>query len=117
MQRWTRWQDWVALAAGAYAALAPIWTKTDNTTTWTMVVLGVVTVAVSLWSLAMPGDRISEYVHAILGVLFFISPWVMQFTDLKFMSYTAWAVGVITFVVGMWATPEVQHRLHHASSH
>jgi hypothetical protein len=41
----------------------------------------------------------------------------MQFTDLKAMSYTAWAIGAITFVVGMWATPEVQHRLHHAPSH
>ena len=67
MKKWTRWQDWVALIAGVYAFLSPIWTDTDQTATWTMVVLGVVTAAVSLWSLAMPGDLISEYAHAVLG--------------------------------------------------
>ena len=115
MRKWTRWQDWVALAAGLYAALAPIWTETDNTATWTMVILGAVTVVVSVWSLAMPDDRISEYIHAVLGVLFFIAPWAMQFTDLNAMAYTAWAVGVITFVMGVWAIPEVRERLHHAA--
>ena len=117
MKRWTRWQDWVALIAGAYAALAPLWTETDRNTTWTMVVLGVVTVVVSVWSLGMPEDRISEYIHALLGVLFFISPWVMQFTDLNAMAYTAWAVGVITFVMGVWAIPEVSQRLHLGAQH
>jgi len=116
MQRWTRWQDWVALVAGVYAALAPIWTETDTRTTWTMVGLGVVTALVSLWALARPEDRISEYVHAVLGVLFILAPWVMGFTDLNAMAYTAWAVGVINVVMGLWATPEVQRRLHHAPS-
>jgi uncharacterized membrane protein YiaA len=117
MRKWTRWQDWVALAAGAYAALSPIWTETTRNVTWTMVVLGVVTVVVSVWSLAMPEDRISEYVHAILGVLFFIAPWVMTFTAREMMAYTAWAVGVIVFVMGVWAIPEVNQRLHLRAQH
>lgn len=116
MNKWTRWQDWVALLAGGYAALAPIWTETDRTATWTMVVLGVVLVLVSLWSLAVPGDRTSEYAHVVLGALFFVAPWVMQFTDLSAMAYTGWVVGVITLIAGVWATAEVQ-RLHHAPSH
>lgn len=117
MKRWTRWQDWVTLVAGVFAVLAPIWTETETSTTWTMVVLGVATAMVSLWSLARPEDRTSEYVHAILGVLFVIAPWVMQFTHLNAMSYTAWAIGLITVVMGLWATPEIQRRLHHAPSH
>jgi hypothetical protein len=40
----------------------------------------------------------------------------MGFTDLNAMAYTAWAVGVINVVMGLWATPEVQRRLHHAPS-
>ena len=100
MRQWTRWQDWVALAVGLYAALAPIWTETDKTATWTMVILGAVTVVVSVWSLAMPDDRISEYIHAVLGVLFFIAPWVMGFSDLRAMSWTAWIAGVVTVVIG-----------------
>lgn len=117
MQKWTRWQDWVTLVVGAYAALAPIWTETDTNTTRTMVGLGVVTALVSLWSLARPEDRISEYAHVVMGLLFFVAPWVVGFTDLNAMAYTAWAVGLISVVMGLWATPEVQRRLHHAPSH
>ena len=118
MQRWTRWQDWVALVAGAYALLSPIWTNTTTAATWTVVVLGVLTVLASVWSLAMPGDVISEGAHAVLGVLFFIAPWVMGFSNMNGMAMTAWVVGVITFVVGLLALPE-SNRIHHspAASH
>ena len=117
MQKWTRWQDWVALVVGVYAFLSPIWTATDTAATWTMIVLGVLTAAAALWSLAMPGATISEYAHAVLGVLFFISPWVMGFADLDAMATTAWVVGVITFVVGLWAVPVANQMHHMATSH
>jgi hypothetical protein len=117
MQKWTRWQDWVALVAGVYALLSPIWTTTDNTATWTMVVLGVLTAVTALWSLSMPDSTISEYAHALLGVLFFISPWVMGFADIDAMAATAWVVGVITFVVGAWGVFEANRMHHMASSH
>ena len=107
MQKWTRWQDWVAFVAGCYAALSPIWTETDNMATWTMVVLGVVTAAVSLWSLAMPADRISEYSLLLLGVLFIASPWVMAFDNIEQMALTAWVVGGVTLIAGLLALPEV----------
>lgn len=113
MTRWTRWQDWVALVAGVYALLSPIWTSTTGTATVTMVVLGAVTALWSLWSLWRPEDVISEGAHAVLGVLFFISPWVMQFSDTTPISVTAWVVGIVTFVVGLWALPE-SRRLHQA---
>ena len=117
MQKWTRWQDWVALVVGVYAFLSPIWTATDTEATWTMIVLGVLTAVAALWSLAMPGMTMSEYAHAILGVLFFISPWVMGFSDLDAMATTAWVVGVITFVVGLWAIPESNQVHRMATSH
>ncbi len=112
MQKWTRWQDWVTFAAGAYAALSPIWTETDNTATWTMVVLGVVTAAVSLWALAKPEDRISEYGLLLLAVLFVASPWGMGFSDLDAMALTAWIVGAVTLIAGLLALPEVDRHLH-----
>ncbi len=111
MQKWTRWQDWVALLAGVYAFLSPIWTDTTTTATWTMVVLGVVTAAVALWSLALPDDRNSEATHMIMGVLLFISPWVMGFADLTAMAWTAWITGVVAFIAGAWAMP-ASNRLH-----
>lgn len=112
MQKWTRWQDWVTFVAGAYAALSPIWTDTDNTATWTMIILGVVTAAASLWALAKPEDRISEYGLMLLGVLFIASPWVMGFNNLDDMALTAWVVGAVTLIAGLLALPEVDRHLH-----
>ena len=113
MQKWTRWQDWVALVAGVYAALSPLWTVTDDAATWTMVVLGVVTAAVSLWSLAMPEDRISEYAVVLMGLLFIVSPWVMAFDNLDEMALTAWIVGAVVALAGVLGMPEVDKRMHH----
>jgi hypothetical protein len=112
MQKWARWQVWMALLAGVYAALSPIWTETDDTATQTMVVLGVVTVAIALWSLATSEDRISEYALIVMGVLFIASPWVMGFDNLDNMALTAWIVGAITVVAGVLAMPQVEHRMH-----
>jgi uncharacterized membrane protein HdeD (DUF308 family) len=112
MQKWTRWQDWVTFVAGAFAALSPIWTDTDTTATWTMIILGVVTAAVSLWALAKPEDRISEYGLMLLGVLFIASPWVMGFNDLDNLALTAWVVGAVTLIAGLLALPEVDRHLH-----
>ena len=112
MQKWTRWQAWVALLAGAYAALSPIWTETTNTATWTMVVLGVATVAIALWSLAMSEERFSEYALMLIGVLFIVSPWVMGFDQLDDMAMTAWIVGAISVVAGILAMPQLEERMH-----
>jgi uncharacterized membrane protein HdeD (DUF308 family) len=113
MQRWTQWQGWVALVAGAYAALSPIWTETSDDATWTMVVLGGVTALVSLWSLAMPDDHISEYALVLMGVLFIASPWVMGFDTIDNMALTAWVVGAVTLIAGVLGMPEVDQRMHH----
>lgn len=112
MQKWTRWQAWMALVAGAYAALSPLWTRTNDTATWTMVALGVITAAIALWSLAMAEDRISEYALVVMGVLFIASPWVMGFERLDNIAMTAWVVGAITFVAGVLGVPQVESKMH-----
>lgn len=112
MQKWNRWPAWLALVAGAYAALSPLWTQTDDTATLTMVALGAVTAAIALWSLAMSEDRISEYALMLMGVLFIASPWVMGFERLDDMALTAWIVGAITVAAGVLALPQIEHRLH-----
>lgn len=112
MQKWTRWQAWVALLAGAYAALSPLWTDTDTTATRTMVALGVVTAAIALWSLAMSEDRISEYALVLMGVLFIASPWVMGFDNIDNMALTAWIVGAVTVLAGVLEVPQVEQRMH-----
>jgi len=106
MRKWTRWQDWVALVAGVYAALSPIWTQTTTVASWTMVVLGVILAVNALWSLAMPEMVISEYVHAGAGLLMFIAPWVLTFASVTGIAWTAWVVGIIALATGVWAIVE-----------
>ena len=112
MQKWTRWEDWVALVAGGYAALAPLWTETSDTATWTMVVLGVVTAAIALWSLAMPDDRISAYALVLMGVLFIVAPFVLGFDDLTAICATAVTVGIVTAIAGLLMVPQIHDRMH-----
>jgi peptidoglycan/LPS O-acetylase OafA/YrhL len=91
---------------GAYVALSPIWTDTTNKATWTLVILGVVTAVVALVSLAAPGLVAAEAAVAVLGVLLFISPWVMSFHTVDGVAWTAWVSGVIAFVLGVSALLE-----------
>jgi hypothetical protein len=93
-------QDFIVLIAGAYALLSPIWTTTEDRATTTMIVLGAVTVVLSVIELVRPDMLSVEGLTALMGVLFIISPWVMGFADTTAMAWTAWVVGAVTLVVG-----------------
>ena len=58
----------------------------------------------SLVSLAMPGVA-TEWLTVLFGVLLFVAPWVLSYTDLKGASWTSWVVGVIAVVLGGTAVP------------
>jgi hypothetical protein len=109
---WHRWQDWAALVIGVLTALSPIVVDTDTTAMWTLIVFGVLIAAGALWSLAQPGSVASEYVHAVLGALLFISPWVLTYSDLAAASWMSWVAGLLTVVVALAALPEAnaEHR-------
>nr|WP_307799779.1 SPW repeat protein [Pseudonocardia alni] len=87
-------------------------TTTNAAAAWTMVVLGVVLAATSLWSLAVPGSVASEWVHGVLGVLLFLAPWVMGYSALTGASWTSWVAGVLAVVVAASALPaaNAEHR-------
>src|ERR1700754_1314333 len=106
MRKWSRWQDWVVLVAGVYAFLSPIWTPTVGIATGTLVVLGIAAALVALASLYSPGAVGLEWTVAVLGVLAFISPWVLGFAAISGMAWTAWIVGVVWVVAGLLALPE-----------
>ena len=100
MKRGIHPQDLIALIAGIYAILSPLWTTSTGRATTTMIVLGAITVILSLAELFRPDMMPMEGLMALMGVLFFISPWVMGFSDLRGMAWTGWVVGVVTFIVG-----------------
>jgi hypothetical protein len=103
MKAWTRWQDWVALVIGVLVALSPIVVTVGTAAAWTLVVLGVVLALTGLWSLAQPGSVASEYGHGVLGVLLFVAPWVMGYSDLAGASWTSWVGGALAVLVAATA--------------
>jgi UPF0716 family protein affecting phage T7 exclusion len=112
MKKWTRWQDWVAVAAGLYVALATLWTASAGASVALMLVLGVLLVIAGLWSLAMPGMVTMEWIHGVLGVLLFISPWVGVYATQMGAAWTSWICGVVAVVVALLAV-QPSMKVHH----
>jgi hypothetical protein len=102
---WTRWQDWAEVVLGVVAVLSPLWLTTDSTVTWTLIVLGALILIDGLVSLAMPGVVMGEYVQIVLGVLLFVSPWVMGFTAMTGAMWSAFIIGALTAIAGAVALP------------
>ena len=116
MKRWTRWQDWVAVAAGLYAALASIWTTPRTGATISLlIVLGVLMITAGVWSLAAPGLVTMTWILAVLSALLFISPWVFGFAGDPGPAWTSWACGGVGIIMGLWAiapAEKVHHQTH-----
>ncbi|NBH10335.1 MULTISPECIES: SPW repeat protein [Amycolatopsis] len=102
---WARPHDWAEVVIGVVAALSPLWLSTDSTAMWTMVVLGALIALDGLVSLAMPGMVYGEGIQIALGVLLFIAPWVMGYTEFNGASWTSWIAGVLTVIAGAAAMP------------
>lgn len=102
---WTRPHDWAEVVIGVVAALSPLWLSTDTMTMWTMVILGALIAIDGLVSLAAPGVVYGEGIQVVLGVLLFIAPWVMGYTELNGASWTSWVAGALTIIAGAAAMP------------
>ena len=107
MRPWTRHQDWGILLAGLYAALSPIWVSTtgERDAFWALIALGVLVAVAALVSLAMPGVVATEWLTVLFGVLLFVAPWVLTYTDRVGASWTSWVVGAIAVVLGGFSVP------------
>ena len=47
----------------------------------------------------------TEWLTALFGVLLFVAPWVLTYTDRAAASWTSWIVGVIAVVLGGFSVP------------
>ena len=101
MKAWTRWPDWASLVLGVLLFIAP-WvfgTASHGASSWDAWILGVIAVILALIALALPrAASIAEGLSVILGVLLFLSPWVLGFAALTSMAWTAWVI-VVLFVL------------------
>ena len=113
MRPWTRLQDWAALIAGLFAALSPIWVSTtgEHDAFWALMVLGALVAVTALFSLALPGVVATEWLTVLFGVLLFVAPWVLTYTDRVGASWTSWVVGAIAVVLGGFSVP-ASNRIH-----
>jgi uncharacterized membrane protein HdeD (DUF308 family) len=113
MRPWTRLQDWAALIAGLFAALSPIWVSTtgERDAFWALIVLGALLAIAALLSLALPGVVATEWLTVLVGVLLFVAPWVLTYTDRVGASWTSWVVGVIAVALGGSSLP-ASNRVH-----
>jgi hypothetical protein len=106
---WRTWQNWVAVAVGLYAALSPIWTPMGSIAGMALISGGLLIVVAAVFSLGTPVVLIMDWVQAALGLALFVSPWVLVFSDELAAAITAWIVGLITLVVGIMITRQVQN--------
>ena len=102
---WTRPHDWAEVVLGVVAALTPLWMDTSAAALWILVVLGALVALDGLVSLARPGLIYGEGIQVVLGVLLFISPWVMSYTALSGAAWSSWIIGGLTVIVGAAAFP------------
>lgn len=99
MKKWTRWQDWVTVAAGLYAALSVFWTNAAGSSTALMLVFGILLIISGVINLAMPGTPAMEWIQAAFGALLFLSPWFGSYAMQTGAAWTSWITGLVALVV------------------
>ncbi|MFG1782700.1 SPW repeat protein [Rhodococcus oryzae] len=106
-----RWQDWAAVVIGVVVALSPLWMDTNDAAMWSMIVLGALVAVAGLAHMMSAEMPALPWAMGVLGVLMFLSPWVMGFADMAGAAWTSWIGGVLTVLTAMAAMPEGS-RLH-----
>ncbi|MFD4421040.1 SPW repeat protein [Agromyces sp. NPDC058484] len=119
MKKWTRWEDWVAIAAGLVVALSTMFMPPMGASVAIMLVLGVLLIVSGLVNLAFPGMVAMEYVQGALGVLLIISPWVGGYADpMTFgAAWLSWICGAIVVAVAALAIRPAMRAHHDAIPH
>ncbi|HSR24818.1 MAG TPA: SPW repeat protein [Candidatus Eisenbacteria bacterium] len=108
-----RWQDWASALLGVLLFFSPfVFSTTTNTNaSWTAYLIGVLAFLAGVTLLVSQTFRIVEYGLVLLGVLLFISPWVLGFAALASMAWTAWIIGIALFILaGSVIAPDLTER-------
>jgi hypothetical protein len=105
MTRWTRWEDWVAVAVGLVVAGSTFFMAPVGASMVWMLVLGILLIASGIVNLAMPGLVATEYVQLGLGALLFLAPWIGGFARaMEFgPAWMCWIGGAVAVIVAALA--------------
>ena len=104
MKTWRRWQDWLPLVLGVLLFLTPFvfGIETLGSRSWDAWILGaivgVVAVAFALLWLGFPSNRVTEGMTVLVGMVLFISPWVLGEAWLTASAWASCIVGVFLVI-------------------
>jgi uncharacterized membrane protein HdeD (DUF308 family) len=102
MTAWKRWQDWATMVLGVLLFVSPfVFGATSyGLAAATAYVGGVLLVLAGLLAASSARVRSTEWIPVVLGVLLFISPWVLGFAGVMALAWTAWIIGVLAVIAG-----------------
>jgi hypothetical protein len=97
MIAWRRWQDYATMIAGVLLFFSPFafGETSQGVAALGAYVLGILLLLSGILAAVMPNARGIELVPAILGVVTFVSPWVIGFAGVTAIAWTAWVLGIV----------------------
>jgi uncharacterized membrane protein len=100
MEKWNRWQDWANVVLGVALFISPFVFGAMGSTAaaWTAYIGGALLVIVGLFDLANPDSQAGQWTTGVIGLLVFISPWVLGFVGTTMIAWSAWIIGVLAVV-------------------
>ena len=97
---WRRWQDYATIIFGVALFVTPFvfGDTSQGTAATTAYILGILLVLAGLLAAAMREANQVEWIPVILGVITFISPFVLGFTAVTAVAWAAYIVGVLAVI-------------------
>jgi VIT1/CCC1 family predicted Fe2+/Mn2+ transporter len=95
-----RWQDWITAILGVILFITPFvfGDMSQTAAAWTAYVGGALLFMLGGGSLLFRWNPTVEYLPLIVGVLVFLAPWVLGFSAISAMAWSAWVIGVLAFI-------------------
>jgi hypothetical protein len=110
MNKWTRWEDWVAVVVGLVAAVAALLIPPMGASMPWMLIVGILLIVAGVMNLAMPGMVAMEYVQLALGAVLFVAPWLGGYADMDYAgAWICWIGGAVAVIVAALAIRPAMH--------
>lgn len=98
--RTNNWQDWCNLVLGIWLFISP-WALNfagSQRPSWDAWIVGLIVAVLSIAALTN-GQIWEEWINLLLGAWLFISPWVLDLSSNSTVSWNAWIVGILIFLI------------------
>ena len=96
-----RWQDWATLGVGVALATPSVFgTTVPPAAAWAGFVGGVVLAVAGMWAVLTPTVRFTAWAEVVVGVVIFIAPWVLGYSDLTSLAWGSRIAGILAVGLG-----------------